>query len=281
LGATDPSTREAGQSEVDAYFDRVSGFWDELYEGTSVYSAIHRLRRETALRWIDELALPAGTRVLELGCGAGFMAVALARRGFRVHATDTVAAMLERARANADAAGVREAISFDVADAQQLAVDDASVDLVVALGVIPWLPAPEKAVAEMARSTRPGGAVVVNADNAARLHYALDPKLSPRLAAARAAFNSILRRDPGESGAPSQLHSIPEFEAMLDRAGLEKVRGQALGFGPFTVLGRRALSDRLGVRLHQALQNRADRGADALAARGAQYLVLARRRGPA
>jgi ubiquinone/menaquinone biosynthesis C-methylase UbiE len=280
LGATDPSTREAGQSAVDAYFDRVSGFWDELYRGSDVYSAIHRLRQETALRWIDELESPAGARVLELGCGAGFMAVALAQRGFRVHATDAVPAMLDRARANAAAAGVGDRIEFDVADAQQLAVADASIDLVVALGVIPWLPAPQTAVAEMARVTRPGGAVVVNADNAARLHYALDPKLHPRLASARAAVKPLLRRSANEASAPSRLHAIGEFDAMLDAAGLVKVRGQALGFGPFTVFGRRALSDRVGVRLHRLLQRRADRGG-ALAARGAQYLVLARRRGSA
>ena len=209
------------------------------------------------------------------------MAVALAQRGLQVHATDHVPAMLDRARENAAAAGLADRISFDVADAQQLTRPDASVDLVVALGVIPWLPAPERAVAEMARVTRAGGAVIVNADNAARLHYTLDPKLNPRLAGARTAAKSLLQRPPGDDGAPSRLHAIGEFDAMLDAAGLTKVRGQALGFGPFTVLGRRVLSDRVGVRVHRSLQRRADRGAGALARRGAQYLVLARRRGAA
>ena len=279
--ATDPSSREAGQSAVDAYFDRESGYWDELYSAGGVYSAIHRLRRDTALRWIDELALPAGAQALELGCGAGFMAIALAQRGLRVHATDHVPAMLERARANAAKSGVGDRISFDTADAQELPLPEASVDLVVALGVIPWLPAPERAVAEMARVTREGGAVLANADNAARLHYALDPKLNPRLESARVAVKSLLRRSADGTGAPSRLHSVAEFDAMLDAAALTKVRGQVLGFGPFTMLGRRVLSDRLGVRLHRSLQRRADQGGGALAARGAQYLVLARRGGVA
>ena len=277
MGSTDPSTREAGQSAVDDHFDRASGFWDELYRGSDVYSAIHRLRQETALRWIGELGLAPGAEVLELGCGAGFTAVALAQRGLRVHATDHVPAMLERARANAAAAGAGDRITFAVADAQHLEAPAASVDLVVALGVIPWLPAPERAVAEMARVTREGGAVLANADNAARLHYALDPKLNPHLAAARAAFKRVLPRDePG--GAPAHLHGLDEFEAMLDAAGLTKVRGQGLGYGPFTLLGRQALPDRLGVRVHRSLQRRADSGSGRLAARGAQYLVLARRR---
>jgi 23S rRNA G2445 N2-methylase RlmL len=44
-------------------------------------------------------------------------AIALARRGWHVHATDTVESMLARARANAAAAGVGDRITFGLADA--------------------------------------------------------------------------------------------------------------------------------------------------------------------
>jgi ubiquinone/menaquinone biosynthesis C-methylase UbiE len=266
------------QSAVGEYFQRESRFWDELYEGDDVYSEIHRLRQDTALSWIDELGLPAGSRVLELGSGAGGTAVALARRGLRVRATDAVPAMLDRARANFARAGVADLLECGLVDAQAVELPDDSVDLVVAFGVLPWLPRPGIALAEMARVTRPGGAVVANVDNAARLHYALDPRLNPHLAGTRAAVKTLLRRPPGETGARSQLHSMREFDAMLDAAGLEKLRGKAIGFGPFTMLGRRALPDRTGVRLHRSLQRRADEGRRGLAARGAQYLVLARKR---
>jgi ubiquinone/menaquinone biosynthesis C-methylase UbiE len=271
----------SAQSQVDAYFQRESQFWDEVYRGKDVYSAIHRLRHEMALRWIDELGLPAGAQVLELGCGAGFMAVTLAQRGLRVLATDVVEAMLERARANAARAGAGDRVRFVVADAQALQFPDQSVDLVVALGVIPWLPAPGAALAEIARVTKAGGAVVVNMDNAARAHYMLDPKFNPHLAPARAALKSLLRRPSSPSGVRSRLHSIGEFDTMLDAAGLTKVRGQQLGFGPFTALGRPVVPDVLGVWLHEVLQRRSDRQLSGpLATRAAQYLVLAKRREP-
>jgi len=133
---------EATQSAVDRYFDQSSAFWDELYGGTDVYSAIHRRRQQLALAWIDELGPPGHGRALELGCGAGLTAIALARRGWHVHATDTVESMLARARANAAATGVEDRITFGLADAQRLTFGDASFDLVLALGVIPWLELP-------------------------------------------------------------------------------------------------------------------------------------------
>jgi ubiquinone/menaquinone biosynthesis C-methylase UbiE len=266
------------QSAVDRHFDRSSAFWHELYGGTDVYSAIHRRRQQLALAWIDEYGMPAQGRALELGCGAGFTAIALARRGWHVHATDTVASMLARARANAAAAGVADRITFGLADAQRLTFEDASFDLVLALGVIPWLAMPAQAVSEMARVARIGGAVVVNADNRSRLDYAIDPRRDPRLAPVRSAVKALLRRRRVTAGAPSQLHAVAEFDAMLAAAGVEKRRGAVFGFGPFTVLGRHALPDAVGVRVDRFLQQRADAGSRALARRGAQYLVLGSRR---
>src|SRR3954454_12920053 len=248
------------QSAVDRHFDRSSAFWHELYGGTDVYSVIHRRRQQLALAWIDELGPPARGRALELGCGAGFTAIALARRGWRVDATDAVESMLARARANAAAAGVADRITFGLADAQRLAFEHASFDLVLALGVIPWLELPAQALSEMARVTRTGGVVVANADNRGRLDYAIDPRRNPRLAPARSAVKSLLHRPTPAAGAPSRLHAIAEFDALLAAAGVEKRRSAVYGFGPFTLLGRRALPDGVGVRLDRLLQRRVDAG---------------------
>ena len=269
---------EATQSAVDRHFDQSSAFWDELYGGTDVYSAIHRRRQQLALAWIDELGPPGHGRALELGCGAGLTAIALARRGWQVHATDTVESMLARARTNAAAAGVADRITFGLADAQRLTFGDASFDLVLALGVIPWLELPAQALSEMARVTRTGGVVVANVDNRGRLDYAMDPRRNPHLAPARRVVKALLHRATTAAGAPSRLHAIAELDAMLAAAGVEKRRGAAYGFGPFTLLGRRALPDGVGVRLDRFLQQRVDAGSPALARHGAQYLVLGDRR---
>lgn len=55
---------------------------------------------------IEELGLPAGARILDVGCGTGRHAVELARRGFSVTGLDVSAAMLAQAAQAADRAGV-------------------------------------------------------------------------------------------------------------------------------------------------------------------------------
>jgi SAM-dependent methyltransferase len=75
-----------------------------------VYGETEHERAEQELRFMehafDELARRPIRDVLDLTAGTGLQAVALARQGLRVTAADISAAMLERCRARAAAAGV-------------------------------------------------------------------------------------------------------------------------------------------------------------------------------
>ena len=270
------------QRRVTERFEVHAGFWDDLYQRTDVFARIHQHRLRLALGLIDGLALPPGTRrMLEVGCGAGHTAVALAQRGFQVEAMDPTPTLLQIARQNAAEAGVAGRIRFLLGDAHQLPLEDGSVPLVVALGVVPWLHTPAAAVREMARVLQPGGYLVVNADHRYRLSFLLDPLHTPPLAplrsAAKRALGAVGLWHPRPDVVPATYHGIAEFDRILADAGLERLRGSAYGFGPFTLFGRRVLPERLGVRLHLWLQRLADRGVPLVRSTGAQYMVVARK----
>lgn len=269
------------QEKVNAYFQSQSSFWKDLYARDGVFPEIIRDRQAAVLNWIDRLALAPGSRVLEVGCGAGFMAVALAQRGLRVHAIDPVEAMVELARRHAAEAGVAGPLSVAIGDVYTLAFEDGSFDLVIALGVIPWLERAEQAIQEMARVTRPGGYVIVTADNRVRLNHILDPWLNPALSRLKQSVKSALvrlglrRRLPNKIN--STLHDRRFIDKTLARFELAKADGMTLGFGPFSLFRRRVLPEPLGIALHHWLQHLADRHMPIFRSTGAQYLVLARK----
>src|SRR5947209_17442451 len=108
------------QEKVNAHFRSHSSFWRDIYSSGGMQAEFLRTRHAAALALVDDLALASGARVLEIGCGAGFMSIALAQRGLRVHAIDSVEAMVEQARQNTTEAGFGDMISLGVGDACSL-----------------------------------------------------------------------------------------------------------------------------------------------------------------
>jgi len=266
------------QEKVNAHFQAQSSYWKKIYARKTVYSEIYRARQARALAWIDDLALAPGSRVLEVGCGAGFLSVALAQRGLRVYAIDSADTMVELTRQHAVESGITGLLTVDVGDVYALAFEDDSFDLVIALGVTSWLARPELAIREMARVTLPGGHVLLTNGNQARLNHLLDPWLNPALAPLRRGIKGMLERlGLLHSSAEPTVRERRFIDEALASAELIKTRGMTLGFGPFTFLHHKVLPERLGIALHHQLQHLADRNLPFFRSTGMSYLVLARR----
>lgn len=266
----------AYQRQLDTYFDSAAGYWSDVYRRQDVNGAIYQERRRRVLEFCERLDLPPGSSVLEIGCGAGFTSVTLALRGYHVHAADTVPAMLKLARQHASEAGVGHRIRMLLADTHHLPFGDESFRLVLAIGVIPWLPSAAPAIREMARVLAPGGGLVVSADHTWGLNRVLDPTSSPLTAPIRERLRKVLRRRA--NGARAVVNSRREIDSALAAAGLRPESGATLGFGPFTVMRRRLLPEATGLKVHHRMQALADRGVPVFRSAGAHYVVAARKK---
>jgi SAM-dependent methyltransferase len=105
----------------------------------------------------ETLDLRAGQSVLDVAAGNGNAALAAARRGALVTASDYVPELLDQAAARAAANGLE--IALRAADAENLPFADATFDVVLSTFGVMFTPDQGKAAAELLRVCKPGGKI--------------------------------------------------------------------------------------------------------------------------
>jgi ubiquinone/menaquinone biosynthesis C-methylase UbiE len=275
-----PVETELPQEQVNAYFQSSSDYWKRIYETRALMPLIYQTRQAAVIDWINKLKLPVSSQILEIGCGAGVLTTELARAGYRVEAVDAAPAMVELTRQNAVSNRVASRVTASLADVHELSFPDGKFDLVIAIGVIPWLHDEARGLSEMQRVLKPGGSLIVTADNEWRLVRMVDPASSPLSRPLRSALKWVLRR-VGLYNVPHdlvvKLHTPVAIRRLFDRAGLQEVESRCVGFGPFTLLGRQVVPEKRGIALHTWLQALADRRVPPFHITGSHYLALARK----
>ncbi len=271
--------RRQHRKAVNEFFQQSSSYWRDVYRAETLSAFIYRERGAAVLEMVDKLELPVWSRILEVGCGAGLTTVALAQRGYRVNAVDTVEEMLGLTRQAVREAGIDDRVETSLADVCQLSFPTRYFELVVAVGVLPWLECPERGLSELFRVTRSGGCVVLTGDNSWCLNHILDPMCFPGLRPARWKIAETLKRLNIWNPSRPRLsrHSVKEIDRLLSQAGFRKLEGKTLGFGPFTLFKKRLLPDSLAIKVHQKLQSLADREHWGIQLLGTEYVVMAGR----
>lgn len=101
----------------------------------------------------------SGHRVLDVAAGTGNTALAAARRGARVTATDLVSSALDTASRRAAVEGL--ALDVQVADAQDLPFEDGTFDVVMSSFGAMYAPDHRRTASELVRVCRPGGRIAM------------------------------------------------------------------------------------------------------------------------
>jgi SAM-dependent methyltransferase len=126
------------------------------------------IQRSTWSMLLDELIMehPAckgktkqEIRILDIGCGPGFLSIILTELGYRVTSGDFASSMLEQARDNAG--NLAEKMDFCIENAMDLSFADATFDVVLSRNLTWNLPDPKKAYKEWLRVLKPEGMLLV------------------------------------------------------------------------------------------------------------------------
>ena len=140
--------------------DQKSALWDDH---VAVYESVFEpLTTAFGCRALDLLAVPTGSRIIDVGAGSGGTALLAQSRGVDVLAIDASERMVERIRARADAAGARPGrIRAEVMDGAALTLPDDSFDAAISVFGVVLFPDAESGVREMARVVKPGAPIAI------------------------------------------------------------------------------------------------------------------------
>lgn len=252
--------------------------WTDFYKRTDIWARIYQERQATAVRYAEALNLPAGSLVLDAGCGPGLTSASLAQKGYVVHALDFLHEMAAAARELGRDMEAGDRVQPTVGDATRLPFTDCVFDLVVMLGVTEWVAPLDSLVGEAARVIKPGGHLIIAWNNRWSLHLILNPTANPLLATIRRRVRGILERrgwiSPSLRG---YLYSLRNFRNVLRLQGLTVSHVRGIGFGPFGLLRWNVVPEKMGQRLNSQLQKLADHRVPFLQAAARNYVAVARK----
>ena len=135
---------------------------DQFTRQAGPFAALHTARSDAEILSLirDAARVAPASRVLDVACGPGLVALHLAETAGHVTGLDITPAMLDKARELQRQGGL-DNLSWDLGRADSLPHPDASFDAVVTRFSFHHLVEPARALAEMVRACRPGGRVVV------------------------------------------------------------------------------------------------------------------------
>ena len=146
------TTSNVDPAELAKFSDLAHRWWDPESE----FGPLHHIN-PLRLEWINGLAPLAGQQVLDVGCGGGILAEAMARKGAQVLGVDLASKSLKVAQLHALEAGVNNVQYREVAAEALAAERPGSFDVVTCMEMLEHVPDPAAIVQACTDLVKPGG----------------------------------------------------------------------------------------------------------------------------
>jgi 2-polyprenyl-6-hydroxyphenyl methylase/3-demethylubiquinone-9 3-methyltransferase len=215
------NTSTVSHGEVSKFNRMASRWWDP----NGPMKPLHRMN-PARVAWIEQLIDPAA-RILDVGCGAGLAAEALARHGHEVLGIDVAGDAIDAARthaARAQAGGQDLPLTYRSCLAEDLLAEGQRFPVITALEVIEHVPDPAGFVRVLTNLLEPGGVLVVSTLNRTRRSWVT----------AILGAEYVLRMLPVGTHEWKAFITPAELAGLLRSAGLRVQQTTGLLFNPLT-----------------------------------------------
>lgn len=210
--------------------ERIVHYWEKRSSDFLTHKR-EELHSAMAERWMKEIRaqLPAGgrLRILDVGCGAGFFSVLLAKEGHRVTGVDLTPDMIENAKILA--AEENADCEFIVMDAENVDFPDGTFDVVISRNLTWTLPHVRRAYRDWVRVLKKGG-VLLNFDANYGLSDFTDVSSLPENHAHQTIGDDMMREcEEIKRQLPISSYSRPAWD--LEALGVMKLQEFAVDLG--------------------------------------------------
>jgi 2-polyprenyl-6-hydroxyphenyl methylase / 3-demethylubiquinone-9 3-methyltransferase len=235
-------------------YDRLGGSW---WDETSLLNLLHGSVTPGRFAYFRDVlagqigAEPAGLRVLDIGCGGGFLAEEFAALGCLVSGVDPSPVSIDAARAHAAGRGLR--IGYRVGVGEELPFPDAAFGVACCCDVLEHVADLERVISETARVLEPGGLFLFDTINRTLRSKLLAVKVVQQWPLTR--LTDVAVHDWDMFITPAELTAVLERH----RLAPAEVTGLGARANPLAVL-RGYASARLGRITYGELSRRLDVG---------------------
>ncbi|WP_423599615.1 bifunctional 2-polyprenyl-6-hydroxyphenol methylase/3-demethylubiquinol 3-O-methyltransferase UbiG [Roseateles sp. MS654] len=205
--------------ELEKFSELAHRWWDTESE----FKPLHQIN-PLRLNWIDGLCGLQGKAALDVGCGGGILADAMARKGANVLGIDLATKSLRVAELHAMEAGTENVAYQEIAVEELAEQRPASFDVVTCMEMLEHVPDPASVVTALGRLVRPGGWVFLSTlnRNAKSFLFAI------------VGAEYVLRMLPAGTHEYARFIRPSELAQMCRDAGLEVQSAKGLTFNPLT-----------------------------------------------
>ncbi len=237
---------------VEMQFDRFSKKWRELYyEPQQVNDLVLQNRKDFCLDFLCR-HVQSGSKILDVGCGAGIVALAAARKGYVVHGVDVAKKMIklcQRLFFENDIDPARYA--FTAGNIADLDLPEDSFDGILAIGFLEYQTDELGVLQSLRKLLRPGGVLIITGPINIRISGLFG--LGKVYGAARRWVNNLRFRGENwrnpAAGISINAYSSSGFKKLLLRAGFVTIECKRHGFANFWPLQSMTKSKRFKIEL--------------------------------
>ena len=205
-------------AEIARFDAAASRWWDPQGE----MRPLHDLN-PVRLQYVERAGSLAGLKVLDVGCGGGLLAEAMARKGALVTGLDLADDLLQVAKLHALEAGIELTYVLEAAETHA-AAHPGEYDVVTCMEMLEHVPDPTSVIAALGRLVRPDGHVFVSTLNRTMKAYAL----------AILGAEYVLRLLPTGTHTYEKFIRPSELKQWSRAAGLAVTDIAGLDYDPFT-----------------------------------------------